>query len=338
MRTQAAMRKASLALILAVPVLGAGCNGGSLERSSATVATPISTETVVVDVVRRLSPSVVGIRSGAGEGSGVIIDSEGIILTNAHVVGRSQSVQVALASGEEVTGTVVGLAQTVDIAVVDIPGRGLPAAPLGDSDELEVGQAAIAIGNPVGFERTVTTGVLSAINRSLGFGYEELLQTDAAINPGNSGGPLLDSTGRVIGINTAAIRELPQTGPIVGLGFAIPINLARDIADQLVNYGVVRRALLGIRHREIDPAIADQFSLPVSSGIIVLAVGADTPAAAAGVRPGDIIVRIDDAEISDGGDLRRVLRERSAGDMVEIEIVRPEGRTTVRARLEEAVG
>ena len=295
-------------------------------------------ETLLINIVREVSPAVVGIRTSSGSGSGVIISANGLIITNAHVAGRGGNVRVSLATGEEIDGRVLGIAQTVDIAVIDIEGDDLPHAVLGDSDALQVGQSAIAIGNPVGFERTVTTGVLSAMNRSLGFGYEELIQTDAAINPGNSGGPLLNSSGQVIGINTAAVREVPGTGPLAGLGFAIPINLAREIANQLAAEGVVRRALLGIQHREIDPVIAEQFGLPVNRGAIVLYVAPDSPAQRAGLRQGDIITHIDGEELDDASDLRRILRQRSPGDVITVRGVRPQGELNVRVELGEAVG
>lgn len=332
-------RRSWTTLVGGVAVAGAaGLAGFGLSGAAPEPSELSGEEGVVIRVVREVSPSVVGIRTAAGAGSGLIIRADGVVLTNAHVVGPSPTVRVALATGQEVEGRVLGAARTVDIAVVQIPAAGLPTAPLGDSDEVEVGQSAIAIGNPVGFERTVTTGVLSAVNRSLGFGYEELLQTDAAINPGNSGGPLLDSRGRVIGINTAAVRELPGAGPLVGLGFAIPINLARQIADQLVAFGEVRRALLGIRHREIDASLASRFDLPVDRGVIVLAVGQGTPAAEAGLRPGDIIHRIDDVPIRSGGDLSRVLRAHQPGDDVTVHVIRPEGSVSLRVRLAEGVG
>ena len=295
-------------------------------------------EKTVIEIVQRVSPAVVGVRTANGQGSGVLIREDGLILTNAHVVGGSPVVLVSLANGTESEGRVLGIARTVDIAVIDIDGSDLPTAPLGDSDVLQVGQSTIAIGNPIGLDRTVTTGVLSAMNRTLGLGYEELIQTDAAINPGNSGGPLLNSNGQVIGINTAAVREIPGQGPIAGLSFAIPINLARDIAQQLATEGVFRRALLGIEHLEIDAALAEQFDLPVQSGVIVMRVGPDTPAQAAGIERGDIIVRIDDVAIKDGSDLRRFMRAHHPGDVVTVEVLRPRGRTRVRVQLGEGIG
>jgi serine protease Do len=295
-------------------------------------------ERSLINIVQRVSPAVVGVRTNSGAGSGVIIRQDGLILTNAHVVGNSRNVVISLANGTESEGRVLGIARTVDVAVVDIDGRNLPTASLGDSDVLQVGQTTIAIGNPIGLDRTVTTGVLSAMNRSLGMGYEELIQTDAAINPGNSGGPLLNSSGQVIGINTAAVRELPGQGPLAGLSFAIPINLARDIAQQLAAEGVVRRALLGIEQQEVDAALARQFNLPVTQGVMVTRVGVNTPAAAAGIRRGDIIVRMDNTDIRNVGDLRRFMRAHQPGDQVTVEVVRPQGRARLRVQLTEGIG
>lgn len=294
-----------------------------------------ASERTMIDVTRRVSPAVVGIRVQGGAGSGVIIRRDGVILTNAHVVENSRSVIVQLANGTEVQGQVLGQDPTVDIAVVRIPGSDLPVAPLSDSDRLEVGQAAIAIGNPFGLERTVTTGIISALQRNIGPrgpGADELIQTDAAINPGNSGGPLLNSAGQVVGINTAAIPAA------VGLGFAVPINLARDVAEQLLTTGVVRRAQIGIEQRAVDPEFARQFDLPARQGVLVLGVLQGSPAAQAGLRRGDIITRIDDTPINGEGDLRRFLRETSPGTSVTVSGMRTSGNGgsfTTRLRLGE---
>jgi serine protease Do len=210
----------------------------------------------------------------------------------------------------------------------------LPTAPLGDSDQLQAGQLAIAIGNPAGFERTVTTGVISALDRTLGAGLEELIQTDAAINPGNSGGPLIDSQGRVVGINTAVVRDTRAGGTLVGLGFAVPINLARDIAEQLLTTGRIVRPYLGISYAEITREMVAQFRLPVQDGLMLQTVAPNSPAAAAGLQRGDIITRINDVPLRQGGDLRRFLRAGSAGTEVTIRGVRMhEGEFNVRTRL-----
>ena len=292
----------------------------------------------VVRVARQVTPAVVSVTSNAGAGSGVIIRADGVILTNAHVVGQSARVQIGLANGTTLTGRVLGRDPSIDIAVVDVEGAGLPAAPLGNSDALEVGQTAIAIGNPLALERTVTRGIVSALNRTASeFNLDELIQTDAAINPGNSGGPLLDSRGRVVGINTAVLRGAGGMGA-EGLGFAVPINLASDVAQQILTTGRVTRAFIGINYVDVTAEMARQFGLPVQAGIILRAVGQGTPAGAAGLRPGDILTRLDDTPINTGGDLRRAIRERDPGDTVTLAGVRPDGPFTVRLRLAQNPG
>ena len=337
----------TLALGLAVGA-GFGLTAGTLTRDAiqpawaqqyaaqAQFAGPLGAEEQnVVRIARQISPAVVSVGRGqGGSGSGVIVRSDGVILTNAHVVGTASTVRVGLADGRRVEGRVLGRDPTLDVAVVRINAPNLPSASVGDSDRLEVGQTAIAIGNPLGLERTVTTGVISALNRSpRGIALDGLIQTDAAISPGNSGGPLLDSRGRVIGINTAVLRA---TGA-QGLGFAVPINLAQDVADQILSNGRVVRAFLGVEYRDVESEMAEQFRLSVREGIVVAAVSPNTPAARAGLEAGDIITRIDDTAIKQGGDLRRVLRERRPGDNVRLTIVRPGGATrTLSARLAEA--
>ena len=273
----------------------------------------------IIRVARQLSPAVVSILRGGGSGSGVIVRTDGIVLTNAHVVGNVRTVEVRLADGRRIPGEVLGRDPTIDIAIVRVNARDLPAAPLGDSDELEAGQTAIAIGNPLGLERTVTTGVVSAVNRSpRGFGLDGLIQTDAAISPGNSGGPLLDSRGRVIGINTAVIVGAGAEG----LGFAVPIKLAQDVMQQIMTTGRVVHAFLGIQYADVEPEMARQFRLTTSEGVLVTAIARGGPADRGGLQPGDIITRVDDVTIREGGDLRRTLRERRPGDRITITVVR----------------
>jgi S1-C subfamily serine protease len=241
-------------------------------------------EQSVIRVARQASPAVVRVGRSGGLGSGVLIREDGVLLTNAHVVGNATQVRVDLADGRRLTGRVLGRDASADVAVVKIPGTGFPQVPLGDSDRLSVGQATIAIGNPLGLDRTVTTGVVSAVNRS-GFEMDGLIQTDAAINSGNSGGPLLDSRGRLIGINTAVLRG----GGANGLGFAIPINLANNVAQQLIETGRVQRAQLGISYSDVEPEMAQQFDLPVRQGVVVQEVSPGSPADQAGLRVQDII-------------------------------------------------
>jgi S1-C subfamily serine protease len=332
------MRKTATALALA-GALGVGIGAGQsiaggdppLGKTAPVWADapPLTPEQTVIEVTRRVSPAVVSISSRTGSGSGVVIRQDGVILTNAHVVGNMSRVRVRLENGDEYVGEVLGRAPDIDLAVVRVDGRDLPVAPLGDSDRLQVGQSAIAIGNPVGFERSVTTGVVSALNRSLGVRLEELIQTDAAINPGNSGGPLLNSSGEVIGINTAVLNATPRGQPIVGIGFAIPINLGRDVAEQLLTTGVVSRPYIGIRHLGLDPQLVAQFRLPVREGVLIVEVEPGSPADRAGLEQGDIITRLAGSEITGEEDLRRVLRNTRPNTTVQAAGVRGNGRFDV---------
>jgi S1-C subfamily serine protease len=318
---------AALAVGLGVGV-GQGIMGGAMPWAQAhtTLETLDAQEQGVVQVYRQVSPAVVSVRQRAGAGSGVLIREDGVILTNAHVVGTARAVQVDLADGRSVQGEVLGRDPSIDIAVLRI------RPPLGDPARLEPGQAAIAIGNPFGLDRTVTSGVVSAVNREIpGLGMDGLIQTDAAINPGNSGGPLLDSRGRVIGINTAVLR--PPGEVAVGLGFAVPINMAYDVVQQILTTGRIVRPFVGISHFDLNPQAAAQFNLPVREGVIVAQVVPGSPAAQAGIRQQDIITRIDDTPITSGGDLRRVLRNRQPGDVLTVTVLRPAGATTLRVRL-----
>jgi S1-C subfamily serine protease len=288
-------------------------------------------EETIIRVARTATPAVVSVSRRGGSGSGVIVRSDGIIITNAHVVGTARTVEVRTADGRTFSGTVLGTDEDVDTAVVRINATNLPAAPLADSDRLEVGQLAIAIGNPLGLERTVTRGVVSAVNRDprgvdIAAG---LIQTDAAINPGNSGGPLLDSSGRVMGINTAILAGA------TGLGFAIPINVAVDVMEQIVTTGRVRRASLGITTRDITPEISRYFRLPIEEGIVVLAVTNGSPASRAGVAVEDFITGIDGQKVDDIMDLHRHLRTKRPGDTVTLDIVRGTARRKVSVRLGE---
>lgn len=339
------MRKTLTALALA-GTLGIGIGAGqSLTGALPAFGTAapvwadgaaLTPEETVIEITRRVAPAVVSISSRGGSGSGVIIREDGVILTNAHVVGNMRRVIVGMANGDTIIGDVLGRAPDLDLAVVRVDANDLPAAPLGDSDQLQVGQAAIAIGNPVGFERSVTTGVVSALNRYVGRGLDELIQTDAAINPGNSGGPLLNSRGEVIGINTAVLNATPSGRPIVGIGFAIPINLGRDVAEQLVTTGAVTRPFLGIRHVALYPELVRQFRLPARQGILVLAVEPGTPADRAGLSRGHIITAIDDAPMSTEADLLRFLRSAAPNETVSVSGVTPNGRPfEARLRLGE---
>ena len=301
--------------------------------TSAATTAQSQEEAITIRVAREITPTVVSVSRQGGSGSGVIVNRDGMVVTNAHVVGNARTVEVGLADGRTLRGEVLGRDQTIDVAVVRVQAQNLPAAPVGDSDRLEVGQSAIAIGNPLGLDRTVTTGVISAVNRNpRGVGLDGLIQTDAAISPGNSGGPLVDSRGRVIGINTAVLAGQGASG----LGFAVPINLATDVVRQLTTTGRITRAFIGINYADIDAELARQFGLPTREGIIVGRVEPASPAARAGLRAQDIIVRANDTPIRNGGDLRKLLRSLTPGDQLRLEVLRPSGRTAVTVRLGEA--
>lgn len=289
-------------------------NGIALAQTAAGTAR-FPGEEVIIRVARQATPAVVSVSSRGGSGSGVVISTDGVILTNRHVVGNATIVEVGLADGRRVEGRVLGRDPTLDVAVVRVEAEGLTAAPIGDSDRLEVGQTTVAIGNPIGLDRTVTTGIVSAVNRSpRGFELGGLIQTDAAINEGNSGGPLLDSQGRVIGINTAILRGT------TGLGFAIPINVARDIAQQVITTGVITRPYLGVSTSDINPQAARASGIDLDEGVIVYTVDPNAPAGRAGIRPYDIITHIDGDPIPSSGELVRILRTHRPGDRVRITV------------------
>lgn len=273
-------------------------------------------EETIIRVAREVTPAVVSVVvPGYGSGSGVVVSPDGVIITNRHVVANAANVEIGFADGRRVVGQVLGRDPSLDIAIVRVPLTGLPAAPVGDSDRLVVGQTAIAIGNPVGLERSVTTGIVSAVNRSpRGFELGGLIQTDAAINEGNSGGPLLDSQGRVIGINTVIIRGT------TGLGFAIPINMARDIAEQVITTGVITRPYLGVGTSDINYEAAREAGIDLRAGVLVSSVGQGSPAWNAGIRAWDIITHIENSPITSTGELVRILRSRRPGDRVRVTV------------------
>ena len=266
-----------------------------------------------------------------GQGSGVVIDTEGLVLTNAHVVDRVETVSVTLADGEQLDGQVVGIDQVTDLALVRLDGKTLPPqAPLGDSEVMEVGDWAIALGTPFGLERTVTLGIVSSLHRNintLGFSDKrlELIQTDAAINPGNSGGPLVNGEGEVIGINT-----LVRSGPGAGLGFAIPINLARGVADQLVQKGEVVHPYIGLQLVALTPRIAREHNqdpnalveLPERRGALVQSVLPEGPAEKAGLRRGDLVIGVRDQTVLDPQQLLEVVDGSPLGGQLQLKLLR----------------
>jgi S1-C subfamily serine protease len=268
-----------------------------------------------------------------GQGSGVVIDAaQGLILTNAHVVDQVDGVAITFADGHQVDATVVGADPVTDLAVVRLPSQGaeLKAAPLGDSEALEVGDWAIALGSPYGLERTVTLGIVSSLHRdinSLGFADKrlDLIQTDAAINPGNSGGPLINASGEVIGINT-----LVRSGPGAGLGFAIPINLAKRVADQLASGGRVIHPYLGLQLVPLTARVAREnnqdpnalLQLPERDGALVQKVLPQSPAEFSGLKRGDLVVSIAENRVVTPADLLKRVEQANVGDPLPLKVVR----------------
>lgn len=331
-----------------------GCAGPSPKQNSLlkpnTVEASISDarNTPIVRAAQKISPAVVGITNKGfardifnrrvqieqGQGSGVIFDKQGYIVTNNHVIQNAQEIIVTLLDGRTFPGKVLGADPATDLAVVKIEGTDLPVAPFGDSDQLLVGEPAIAIGNPLGaeFKGSVTAGIISALNRTLEIGERrfQLIQTDAAINPGNSGGALVNADGVVIGINSAKISF---TG-VEGLGFAIPINTARPILQSLIEKGKVIRPYLGVSI--VDAKLARQYGYTDSdTGLFVAKIFQDTPAARAGIKLGDVILKVDGADVKSIVDLRAILDSKSIGSKVDVIILRDNVQRTVAVTLEE---
>lgn len=256
-----------------------------------------------------------------GLGSGFIIDRDGTILTNYHVVDGADKITVTLSDGRSFTAKVLGRDQKTDIAIIKIDAQqDLPAVSLGDSDQLEVGEWVMAIGNPFGLDHTVTAGIVSAKGRRIGDGpYEDFIQTDASINPGNSGGPLINLRGEVVGINTAIFS---QSGGNIGIGFAIPTNLVKDLLPQLKAKGKVVRGFLGTTIQKITPDIAESMGLKQPNGALVADVAKDGPAERAGIKTGDVIVAFDGKEIKDSADLPLQVARLAPGKRVQVKILR----------------
>ena len=267
-------------------------------------------------------PAVPREREVLSAGSGVIVDgAQGYVLTNNHVVANAQEIQVTLKDGRSFPARLIGSDPETDIALLRIDAQNLTAVAMGDSDRLEVGDVVIAIGNPFGLGQTVTSGIVSALGRSgLGIeGYEDFIQTDASINPGNSGGALVNSKGELIGINTAI---LGPSGGNIGIGFAVPVNMARAVMGQLLEHGEVRRGRLGISLQDLTPDLARAMNLELRGGALVAAVEPGTPAASAGLEPGDVIVQVNGEPIRDAGDLRNLVGLMPVGTELDMVLYR----------------
>ena len=263
--------------------------------------------------------------SQEGMGTGVIVSADGHILTNNHVVGEADELTVRLDDKRELKASIVGTDPRSDLAVIKIESSDLKPARLGDSDTLKIGEWVVAAGNPFGLDHTITAGIVSAKGRSISGGsgqYEDFIQTDAAINPGNSGGPLLNLRGEVIGINTAIFS---QSGGYMGIGFAIPSNMAKDVMESLMKTGKVTRGWLGIAIQPLNEELARSFNFPGTDGVLVGDVSADTPAQAAGLKSGDIIVALNDKKIDSINRFRNTIASTKPGAEVKLSIVR-EGR------------
>lgn len=291
-------------------------------------------ENAITNVAAKAGPAVVGISTtmvgydaflqpvpSQGVGSGFIFDKRGYILTNDHVIQGASKITVTLADGRSLPGQLIGSDPTTDLAVVKINASNLPVEELGDSSKIKVGQLAIAIGNPLGLElqRTVTAGIISAVSRTVegedGSVHENLLQTDASINPGNSGGPLLNSHGQVVGINSAKISGAE------GIGFAIPINTAKPIAEEIIAHGRITHPWLGISGADIDQQVANYYNLPVSKGVIVAQVVQGGPADMAGIQPGDIITAVDGQAVNTMQNLKNIIQAKKPGQSITVSLI-----------------
>ena len=302
-------------------------------RTIVGVAEHVSPSVVKIDVQGAPAPAPAAGRrrprapeQATGSGSGFVFTPDGLVLTNSHVVSGASKIEVSLSDGRRLPASLVGEDPDTDIAVLRIYDTGLVPVSFGDSSKLRVGQIAIAIGNPYGFDCTVTTGVVSALGRSLrtktGRLVDDVVQTDAALNPGNSGGPLVDSQGRVIGVNTAMIM------PAQGICFSIAINTVSFVMGRLVRDGRIRRSFLGVAGQNVPlhRRVVRYHELTVETGVFVVSVEADSPAARAGVRDGDVIVGFGDKPISGIDDLHRLLTEEQAGVPAELTLIRDQRR------------
>ncbi|HEU4439404.1 MAG TPA: DegQ family serine endoprotease, partial [Methylomirabilota bacterium] len=253
-------------------------------------------------------------------GSGFIVNPDGYIVTNNHVVDGASQIRVKMDDGRELSGKLVGRDPKTDLALLKVEATGLPVIPFGDSAELRVGEPVMAIGNPFGLEQTVTTGIVSATGRVIGQGpYDDFIQTDASINPGNSGGPLINSRGQVVGINNAIFS---QSGGSVGIGFAIPINQVKPVVTQLAATGKVTRGWLGVTIQPLTPELAKGFQMSENAGALVASVQPDSPAARAGVKTGDVITQFDGKKVAHSSDLPRLVADTPVGRKVGLTVIR----------------
>jgi Do/DeqQ family serine protease len=273
-------------------------------------------------------------RETQATGSGVIVDAaQGYVLTNAHVVENASSIEVTTKDNRRLKARLVGRDSETDIAVLQIPSGNLTAVPMGDSDRLQVGDFVLAVGNPFGLGQTVTSGIISALGRSPGIeGYEDFVQTDASINPGNSGGPLVDLQGRIVGINTAIVAP---SGGNVGIGFAVPINMARQVMDQLTRYGEIKRGRIGVAIQDLTPDIAQALGTKYTQGAVIARVEPGSPAERAGLRTNDLVIAVNGAPMRSGTELRNRVGLSRIGDEVQLTVDRGGSERSVSVRIEQ---
>ncbi|HEX5057328.1 MAG TPA: DegQ family serine endoprotease [Gammaproteobacteria bacterium] len=268
-------------------------------------------------------------------GSGVIVDAKkGYVLTNHHVVASADEISVTLRDGRQLDAKLVGSDPDADIAVLKIPAENLVAVPWGDSDKLRVGDFVVAIGNPFGLGQTVTSGIVSALGRS-GLGieaYEDFIQTDASINPGNSGGALVDLAGRLIGVNTAIVGP---SGGNIGIGFAIPVRMAKSIMEQLIEHGQVTRGSLGVMVQDLSPELSQAFGLKGRTGAVISRVEPGSPADKSGLKAGDVVTAVNGRPVHNSGDMRNVIGLQRIGEVVAMEVLRDGKPLQLRAVIEK---
>jgi 2-alkenal reductase len=343
--TRSAAQNTTIVPVLA-PAAAAQRSTMSSDTSSAAVAAVKRVGPAVVTVVNTMPQQRVfgwfgdSVEQPKGSGSGVIISPQGYIITNDHVVDGYETLEVVFADGSTVSAEMIGVDSVTDLAVIKVNASVPAVAELGDSDQLQIGEAVMAIGSPLGdFKNTVTSGVISALGRKLdtdgGTTYEKMIQTDAAINQGNSGGPLINLAGQVVGINTVIVRGNSSSSTVAeGLGFSIPSKTVSDTAAQLIDKGYVERPYLGVRWQIVSPDIARLNNLPMEWGAYVNSVSAGSTADLAGVRAHDIITRIGTEAISDAGGFLTLLNHHQVGENVTIEVWRDGQTLTLNAVLQ----